>query len=194
MTSLFLAHRSLESAVRVRLVSSGAFPQQVAKSNMAVTPLLAKTEDSEMELECGRGRHKRSVGKVVLSLQTWVLPKGDLKECLRTLDAREQKTSYLTGSMPADIGYVVSSPPDEEEDPFAVRPAYLLREEPISTLPNDSKDIIRGVPLLASASRSASGGASPTQATSLGLNFSPHQNHWQQATPVHSRTWVGLPW
>mmetsp|Transcript_31059 Transcript_31059/g.89780 ORF Transcript_31059/g.89780 Transcript_31059/m.89780 type:complete len:247 (-) Transcript_31059:124-864(-) len=103
-TCLFRADRQVDSVIRFRLLRAGLGRETLAKAEARLPPSWA--EGQRLELDLISTHSSQPIGKIDVSLGTWAVTKGGLKQCIETLGADLCESAALVSPVRVARGVV----------------------------------------------------------------------------------------
>lgn len=102
-TCLFLAHRQYDSLLRLRLVHGGLVCAKTAKCELRLPPVWGQMERRDVELLEDGMLATRRLASLDISVGTWAMTKGSLRDYLVLTDAVARGGAMLMGPAPSAI-------------------------------------------------------------------------------------------
>eukprot|EP00913_Durusdinium_trenchii_P029813 g27938.t1 len=110
-TCLFLGQRNTSNRIRLRLIQTGLLGRTLAKAEVHVPDLGQCSPWMEFHPELQGTKESEVLGTLSVALETKVMMKGELRQFLRLLGAKQRQQGFLLDILPVVEGCV-----DEPED------------------------------------------------------------------------------
>ncbi|CAK9040694.1 unnamed protein product [Durusdinium trenchii] len=115
-TCLFLGQRNTSNRIRLRLIQTGLLGRTLAKAEVHVPDLGQCSPWMEFHPELQGTKESEVLGTLSVALETKVMMKGELRQFLRLLGAKQRQQGFLLDILPVVEGCV-----DEPEDDASVQ-------------------------------------------------------------------------